>query len=118
MKQMNRNVIFRDAGMVVERIETPIKENGIAPINDMPTTEITFTVEEGVNILAGYQMSDRLFIELGDCSADCKICGKNINSPQRVICNECDKRYVETIYNGLMAALQKGDKSFKVMINE
>lgn len=89
-------------------------KESIATVSAAGKNKIRLTVQEGIDILAAYQISDRAFVEFAPESGKCLFCGKKTNSPTRIVCNDCDKKYVKRIYERLSKAVAEGDDSFVI----
>lgn len=112
-----RGVEQPDTHITVEKMEAAPKAHTLETKVPMPIigrNKIRITVLEAVDMLAGYQMSDRAFIDFKEESGKCLFCGKKTNSPTRNICNDCDKKYNKAVYEGLVKALADGEDSFTI----
>lgn len=106
--------------ITVEKMEAP--QISTFGLNDFegdvesiaPVKRLKLTIREGIDMLAAYQISDRAFIKFENESGECLFCGKKTNSPTRIICNDCDIKHIEKVYNGLKRAVAHGDDTFTV----
>lgn len=114
-----RGIEKADPYITVEKNETPKAKTmeakvPMAAVSAVGDRKIRLTIQEGIDMLAGYQIPDRAFIKFEEQSGECVFCGKKTNSPTRIICNDCDKKYIKQVYEALSKAVADGKESFTI----
>lgn len=100
-----------DNSIIVEKIEA--QKTDVQPITEK-NNSVTLSVEQVMNMLAGYQISSQAIVALGKENnvGKCLICGKGTNAKEREICWDCHKIHMKNIYDQCVEAMKSGKKTF------
>lgn len=106
-----------DNSLIVEKMEAP-KETPTIEIEPKADREVTISVQQAVDMLAGYQQTPHTVIKLDTKNGvgKCVICGEPTNAKERSVCWSCHGKYIKEIYYQLSKALEAKEDSFNLKV--
>ena len=100
----------RNGYKLIKKEETAIVADKPMKMSRMIKKEqnIKLSVNEVIDMLGGYQMSDHSIIVTKENSGKCLLCGKITNAEMRKICYDCHKKHIKPIYEQMKTAISNG----------
>lgn len=100
---------YSSGSLVVEKMESEEK----ILTNDTASKSVVLDVEQAMDMLAGYQMSEHAVVDFKEDSGVCLLCGKSTNSAARCICYDCHGKHMKPIYEKAKESIRTGKKTFE-----